>query len=266
MSKKFSLVAHWWRSLRSHRAVFLAQKGSATVFRVPLNPALSKQRHKSSDFDAFQHMKCGLTITHDKSLNDCPQYDRCWLVGSRRDKQGGIRGPSRFPRACSNRKYPFGVISIGKHAAFRAVRSEGRRSSDPVAWHGSVLLILGTISPRDYESRTCRRKKQARVKTLFFDVAFAAVAPEKKRHDQIECLDRCSGGDSSNGIAAALENVQDAFCFEHPPLASNAERYANKTMSARAPMAWRQVTAPCCALGLGICTAVSKMPTMRLMR
>ena len=39
---------------------FLAQKGSATVFRVHLNPALSKQRRKSSEFNAFQHIRCGL--------------------------------------------------------------------------------------------------------------------------------------------------------------------------------------------------------------
>ena len=37
--------------------------------------------------------------TQNKSIDDCPQYDQGWLVGSRRDKQGGIRGPSRFPRA-----------------------------------------------------------------------------------------------------------------------------------------------------------------------
>ena len=46
-----------------------------------------------------------------------------------------------------------GNIFCGNHDAFRAVRSsEGRRSSVPVAWHRSLLLILRTISPRDYVS------------------------------------------------------------------------------------------------------------------
>ena len=38
----------------------LAQKGSAAVFRVLLNQTQSKLRHKSSDFNAFQHIECGL--------------------------------------------------------------------------------------------------------------------------------------------------------------------------------------------------------------
>ena len=83
-----------------------------------------------------------------------------------------------------------GNIFCGKHDAFRAVRSsEGRRSSVPVAWHGSLLLILRTISPRDYESRTCRREKKARVKTLCFDMAFADEAPRWKntRPDSMIC-------------------------------------------------------------------------------
>ena len=49
----------------------------------------------------------------------------------------------------------------------------------------SLLLILRTISPRDYESKTCRREKMARVKPLFFDMAFADEAPRWKTHDQI---------------------------------------------------------------------------------
>ena len=101
---------------------------------------------------------------------------------------------------------------------------------------------------------------------LIFDVVFAVAASERKRHDQIDCLDRFRCGDSSNGIAAALENVQVAFCLAHPPIASNAKLCANNTRSARAPMVWRQVTASCYALGLGICTAVLKMSTVRLMR
>ena len=87
----------------------------------------------------------------------------------------------------------------------------------------SLLLTLCTISPRDYESRTCRRGKMARVKTLFFDMAFADEAPRWKTHDQIERLDRCSGSDSSNGTAEALENVQVTFCLAHTPIALNAD-------------------------------------------
>ena len=71
---------------------------------------------------------------------------------------------------------------------------------------------------------------KARVKPLFFDMAFAAVAPRWKTHDQTRCFDRSVGGDCSNGIVAALENVQVTFCFAHPPIALNAKQCANTTM------------------------------------
>ena len=94
-------------------------------------------------------------------------YQRPRLVwsGIRRDKQGGIRGPRKtltmkqrdapIPTSVFAQKKSFGVISFGKHAAFRAVDRQvgGLRFQS----HGTGLsfFFLRTTFLPVYGSRTC---------------------------------------------------------------------------------------------------------------
>ena len=85
------------------------------------------------------------------SLHSLPTTQVGWS-GSRRDKQGGIRGPRKtltmkqrdisISTPVFKQNISFGLISIGKHAAFRVVGSEGRWSLIPVAWHGPLFCLI----------------------------------------------------------------------------------------------------------------------------